>query len=71
VTLIDGPTINPVGPSLRSRLEMPLRRLLGLLIGIGLVFLLEYLDTSIRSRQELEALGFTVIGEIPRRGRSR
>ena len=67
VTLIDGPTISPVGPSLRSRIELPLRILLGLLVGIGLVFLLEYFDTSIRSREELETMGFTVIGEIPRR----
>jgi capsular polysaccharide biosynthesis protein len=66
VTLIDGPSISTVGPNLRSRLEWPLRILLGLIVGIGLVFLLEYLDRSIRNRQELESLGFVVIGEIPR-----
>jgi capsular polysaccharide biosynthesis protein len=67
VTLIDGPTVGVVGPSLRSRIELPLRILLGLLVGVGLVFLLDYLDTSVRNREDLEALGFMVIGEIPRR----
>lgn len=66
VTLIDGPTIALVGPSLRNRLEFPLRLLFGLLVGIGLIFLLDYLDTSVRSRAALEELGFVVIAEIPR-----
>lgn len=66
VTLLDGPTIGVVGPSLRDRLEWPLRVGLGLLVGIGLIFLLEYLDTSLRSRREVEALGLRVIGEIPK-----
>jgi len=66
ITLIDGPTINAVGPSLRSRLELPLRIALGLAVGVALIFLLDYLDTSVRTRQELEALGLAVIGEIPK-----
>lgn len=66
VTLIDGPTISAVGPSLRQRLDWPLRVLLALAVGLGLVFLLDYWDTSVRTRQEIEALGLAVIGEIPR-----
>lgn len=66
VTLLDGPTIGVVGPALRDRLEWPLRVGLGLLVGIGLIFLLEYLDTSLRNRREVEALGLRVIGEIPK-----
>lgn len=66
VTVLDGPTIGVVGASLRDRLEWPLRVGLGLLVGIGLIFLLEYLDTSLRNRQEVEALGVRVIGEIPK-----
>jgi capsular polysaccharide biosynthesis protein len=66
VTLIDGPTIGEVGPGLRSRLELPLRVLLGFLVSIGLIFFLDYLDTSVRNRDELEALGLPIIGEIPR-----
>lgn len=67
VTLIDGPNIGAVGPSVRDRIELPLRVLLGVLVGIGLVFLLHYLDTTVRTAAELEALGLPVLGEIPRR----
>ncbi len=65
ITLLDGPTVSEVGPSLRRQLELPLRILLGLLVGLGLVFLLDYLDTSVRNRNEVEELGLKVIGEIP------
>lgn len=66
VTLLDGPSVAEVGPPLRSRLEWPLRLLLALLIGVGLAFLVEYLDTTVRSEEELRALGLDVIGRIPR-----
>lgn len=66
VSLLDEPRINPVGPPLRQRLELPLRILLAFVAGVLLVFLLAYLDTTIHHRQELEALGLPVLGEIPR-----
>lgn len=66
VTVLDGPTVGVVGPSLRDRFEWPLRVGLGLLVGLGLIFLLEYLDTSVRNRREVETLGLRVIGEIPK-----
>lgn len=66
ITVIDGPNIDVVGPGVRQRLDLPLRMILALLVGIGLIFLLDYLDTSLRNRQEVEALGFTLLGEIPR-----
>jgi len=65
-TLLDGPTVVAVGPDLRSRIELPLRILLGFVAGIVLVFLLDYLDTSLRRPQELEDLGLPVLGAIPR-----
>jgi len=65
VTLIDGPTVSVVGPSVRDRVELPLRVLLGFLVGVGIVFLLHYLDNSIRRADELEAIGLTVLGQIP------
>jgi capsular polysaccharide biosynthesis protein len=67
VTLIDGPTVAAVGPGVRDQIELPLRVLLGILVGVGLVFLLHYLDTSIRDPADLEALGLRVLGRIPRR----
>lgn len=66
VTILDEPQITMIGPSLRQRLDFPLRLLLSFLAGILLVFLLDYFDTAIRNRQEVEALGLVVIGEIPR-----
>lgn len=66
VTIIDGPNIGEVGPSLRSRLDLPLRLLLAFVIGLGILFLLDYLDQSVRNDAELEALGFSVLGRIPR-----
>jgi capsular polysaccharide biosynthesis protein len=67
VTLIDGPNVSAVGPGVREQVELPLRVLLGVLVGVGIVFLLHYLDTSVRGRAELEAMGLPVLGEIPRR----
>jgi capsular polysaccharide biosynthesis protein len=66
VTLIDSPVVSPVGPSLRDTLEWPLRIGLALAVGVGLVFLLHYLDRSVRDRRTLEELGLSVLGEIPK-----
>jgi capsular polysaccharide biosynthesis protein len=47
--------------------EVGLRTLIGLLIGVALAFLLDYIDQSIRSREEAEdVLRLPVLGEIPR-----
>ena len=67
IRLIDPPTIGAVGRPAREQLDLPLRILLGLAVGLVLAFLLDYLDNSVRSRNELEALGVTVLGEIPRK----
>lgn len=66
VTVLDGPSIQLVGASFRDKLEWPMRIGLGLLVGVGLVFLLEYLNVSVRNRREVEMLGLRVIGEIPK-----
>jgi capsular polysaccharide biosynthesis protein len=66
ITLLDAPAVVVAGPGLRDRLDLPLRLLLALFAGIGLVFLLDYLDTSIRGRADMEAMGFSILGEIPK-----
>ena len=66
VTLIDGPSIGAVGGGVRDQIELPLRILLALLVGVGIVFLLHYLDDSLRDSADVEALGLRVLGEIPR-----
>ncbi len=66
VVLIDGPHLGAVGAGLRERLDLPLRLALALMVGLALCFFLDYLDASVRDRADLEALGLSVIGEIPR-----
>jgi capsular polysaccharide biosynthesis protein len=68
-TLFDRPVVVPVGKSLRVRLDLPIRLFLALLAGVALTFLLDYLDDTVRDQAELEAMGITVLGEIPRRSR--
>ncbi len=65
VTLNDPPVIRPLPPGLTARLDLPLRLGLALLAGVALTFLLDYLDTTVRDRAELEAIGLPVLGEIP------
>ena len=67
---VDAPVPVAVPPSLRSQLTGPAVRVaLGLAFGLALVFLLHYLDPTVHGRDELEALGFKVLGEIPHRSR--
>ncbi len=57
------PALNP--PSLTQRLDLPVRLLLALAAGLALVFLLDYLDNSVRGRSDLEAMGISVLAEVP------
>jgi len=66
IRLIDAPSVSAVGRPAREQLDLPLRVLLALAAGIGLAFLLDYLDTSVRERRDLEDLGLPVLGEVPR-----
>jgi capsular polysaccharide biosynthesis protein len=47
--------------------EIGLRTLVGLVLGLGLAFLVDYVDQTVRTRHEAEeVLGLPVLGEIPR-----
>ncbi|MEA3408092.1 MAG: hypothetical protein U9R48_08440 [Chloroflexota bacterium] len=65
ISVIDPPQVQSVGPSLRQRIDLPLRLLLAGGLGIALTFFLDYVDDSIRHRDDLEELGIPVLGEIP------
>ncbi|MCS7259601.1 MAG: hypothetical protein NZ765_02305, partial [Anaerolineae bacterium] len=67
VRLFDGPRVAPSPPSLTQRLDLPVRLLLAVLVGVALCFLLDYLDDSVRNRAELEAMGISVLAEVPGR----
>ena len=65
VFVIDSPRVVPLGIGLKDRLELPIRVLLGFIAGLGLAFLVDYLDDTIREPEEVEALGMKVLGQIP------
>ncbi|GJM40236.1 MAG: hypothetical protein DHS20C20_05180 [Ardenticatenaceae bacterium] len=67
LTLLDEPVVTPLPRSLSSLLDIPLRLAIGIAAGLGLALLAEYLDPTIRSRQEAETLGFAILGEIPKK----
>jgi capsular polysaccharide biosynthesis protein len=67
---MDAPAPVALPPSLRSQITGPAMRVaMALAAGLALVFLLHYLDPTIRDREELHDLGIEVQGEIPRRSR--
>jgi capsular polysaccharide biosynthesis protein len=66
VTLLDEVRIVPAPPPLANRFAPLIRIGVALLAGIGLAFLAEYFDSTLRSREEVEQLGLPVIATIPR-----
>jgi len=66
IAVIDPPALVPVGPGLREKLDLPLRAFLALALATALAFLFEYLDESVRDRDDIERLGLSLLAEIPR-----
>ncbi|WP_019414624.1 YveK family protein [Paenisporosarcina sp. TG20] len=59
--LPDNPS--PVNPN--PPLNMAIAAVVGLMLGVGIAFLLEYLDTTIKTEQDVEdTLGFPILGLI-------
>lgn len=55
---------NPVSPN--KKMNIAIAFLLGLMVSVGLVFLLEYLDNTYKNKDQLEKdLGIPVLGSIP------
>lgn len=55
---------NPVSPN--KKMNIAIAFLLGLMVSLGLVFLLEYLDNTYKNKEQLEKeLDIPVLGEIP------
>ena len=66
VSILDK-AIEPLGPiSPNKRLNMMLGALIGLGLGLGIVFVREYFDNSIKNVEEVEKLGFNLLGTIPK-----
>jgi len=66
VTILDAAIepLTPVRPN--KRLNIMLGALIGLGLGLGIVFVREYFDNSIKNVEEVEKLGFNLLGTIPR-----
>ena len=72
MSVVTPPDIHRANTPLGLVSEIALRTLIGLVIGIGLAFLFDYLDPNLRSRQEAESvLHAPVLAEIPRVARRR
>jgi capsular polysaccharide biosynthesis protein len=70
VTLLDRPEISAAPAPITSRLGPLIQLAVALLGGIGLAFLVEYLDPYIYRRDQLDALDLRVVAVVPtHRGR--
>jgi len=67
ISLIDPPSIVPIGISTRQRLDFPLRLVLALSAGIGIAFLLDYIDGTIRDQADLQELDLAILAQVPRK----
>ncbi len=65
VTLADEIVAAQITAPSRAYLYLLLRVLLALGAGLGLAFLLEYLDDTLRSARDVESAGLVVLAEIP------
>ncbi len=68
--LIDPPAVTPPGAAGRNYVNILLRTLAGLIVGLGLVFLLHYLDDKLYDAADVERhLGIPVLAEVPKGSR--
>jgi len=70
VAALDSASVAPTPPSLRARLDLPVRLGLALAVGVVLALAAHYFDPLVRERRDVEALGWTIVGEIPKSRRS-
>ncbi len=63
---LDKPVAVPISIDLRNRFDLPVRLALGAGVGVLLAFLAHTFDRVLRTKREVEALGVTVMGEIPK-----
>lgn len=69
VVALDDIRVQSLAPPITQRLDPFVRIAVGLAAGVGLAALAEYLDRTVRTQTDVEALGLAVLGEIPREDR--
>jgi len=57
------PPLYPVKP--KKKLNLILAGIIGLMLGVGIAFVIEYMDNSVRGPEEVERLGLPLLGTIP------
>jgi len=67
VTFLDSPVITAAPPAIANRFAPFIRLALGLLGGMALAFLWEYLDPYVYRREQVEAVGLPVLASIPKK----
>jgi len=67
VTFLDAPVITAAPPPIANRFAPFIRLALGLLGGMALAFLWEYLDPFVYRREQVEAIGLPVLASIPKK----
>ncbi len=65
VRILDSPVMPTVPISPKKKLNIMLGIFLSLGLGIGITFLREYLDVTVRRIEDIEALGLNVLAAIP------
>jgi len=63
---LDEIVITPAPPGLLDRFQPLIRVALGLLAGLGIAALVEYLDDSLHGRDDLAEMELAIVAEIPR-----
>ncbi|MCB9450273.1 MAG: hypothetical protein H6672_02475 [Anaerolineaceae bacterium] len=66
VTVLDTPQVVAAPPPIGNRLAPFIRIGVGLFFGVALAFLVEYLDPTLRRREQVEQLGLPVIAALPK-----
>lgn len=67
VNALDTANVGSSSPGLRDSLDLPIRLILGVAVGVACAFLAHYFDPFIRERKDIEALGIKVTAEIPKK----
>jgi capsular polysaccharide biosynthesis protein len=69
VVPLDDIRVQSLAPPLTQRFSPLVRIAIALAAGVGLAALAEYLDRSVRTQADVEALGLPVLAQIPREDR--
>ncbi|MDR0691303.1 MAG: tyrosine protein kinase [Streptococcaceae bacterium] len=62
--IVSSATVNhsPVSPN--KKMNLAIGVLVGLMLGVGIAFMLDFMDQSIRNREFVESLDISILGEI-------